>query len=299
MDASIVFTSLTLMNLLLEPVAFLINTLSGVMSAVGCFERIRLYLISPNKDLEGDATRSSLRLPNLKHINSSQESWTTLPDYYLSTLGGQPMIIAQSASCGWNSKHQPILRDLTFKIGEGSLNFVVGPVSSGKTTLLLGLLRETPYHRGFTFAENSGIAYCAQSPWLINGSLKSNVVGDSEWDQKWYQRVIEACDLGTDISRLPLGEETIIGSKGLGLSGGQQARVALARAVFSRNPVVILDDVLSGLDSSTEETVFESILGHRGLLRQLGITVVFATNAGELDFTRLLLLLIINSTSPL
>jgi ATP-binding cassette subfamily C (CFTR/MRP) protein 1 len=192
---------------------------------------------------------------------------------------GRDYIVAENASCGWDRSKTPTLMNLNFRIKEGSLTMVVGPVSSGKSTLLKALLGETPAARGLQRSSFSEVAYCSQSPWLVNGTLRNNIIHGSGFDSAWYNTVAQACDLETDISAMPLGDETIVGSKGLSLSGGQQQRVALARAIYFRRSIVMIDDVMCGLDASTEEHVFESVLGENGLLRGADTTVIYVTNA--------------------
>jgi ABC-type multidrug transport system fused ATPase/permease subunit len=156
---------------------------------------------------------------------------------------------------------------------------IVGPVSSGKSTLLQAILGETPVVKGLQRSFYTEVAYCGQSAWLCNGTLRENIIHGAEYDPEWYNQVVQACDLETDIGNMPLGDETVVGSKGMGLSGGQQQRVALARAVYFRRSVVMIDDVLCGLDASTEEHVFEAVLGPKGLLRGTDTTILLVTNS--------------------
>ena len=226
MDNGRVFTSLALMQLLLEPVAFLITALSGLMSAIGCFERIRIYLNSEARDdmVEMDALLKSETLPvryDRKIENNSDEQLVELKGCEKEEI----CIVASMATCGWHREKDPLLRNLDFKITRGKLTMIIGPVSSGKSTLLKALLRETPRATGFTRLDFRDAAYCAQTPWLTNGTVKENVMGDSHFDPKWYVTVVRACALEKDLAQFALGEHTIIGSKGLALSGGQQMRV--------------------------------------------------------------------------
>ena len=225
MDNGRVFSSLALMQLLLEPVAFLITALSGLMSAMGCFERIRIYLNSEDRDSieEVDAIRDSEAMPSDHNTGSDKKS--DAQSYELTERKkGEICIVATSANCGWDKEKGPLLRNLDFQITRGELTMIIGPVSSGKSTLLKALLHETPQATGFSRGFRDA-AYCAQTPWLTNGTVKENIMGDSHYDPKWYATVVQACALETDLARFSLGEHTIIGSKGLSLSGGQQMRV--------------------------------------------------------------------------
>ena len=104
------------------------------------------------------------------------------------------------------------------------------------------------------------VAYVPQQAWLQNASIKENVIFNSPWDQTRYERVLEACSLMSDLKILEDGDETEIGEKGLNLSGGQKARVSLARAVYSRAGVLLLDDVLSAVDAHTAHALLVNCL---------------------------------------
>lgn len=121
------------------------------------------------------------------------------------------------------------------------------------------------------------IAYCSQEPWLPNLSIRNVIQGASNFDEIWYQEVINACCLDTDIDRLPQKDMTTVGSKGARLSGGQRQRTSLARAIYSRKQLLLLDDITSGLDATTENQIIQKILGKHGICRKHGLTVVLAT----------------------
>ncbi len=226
MDNGRVFASLALMQLLLEPVAFLITALSGLMSAIGCFERIRMYLNSETRDStqKVEALPSSETLP-LPHKRKPHNEYNGQSIELSSWKKGETCIVANMANFGWDKEKDPLLRNLNFQIERGKLTMIIGPVSSGKSTLLKGLLRETPQATGFSRIDFRDAAYCAQIPWLTNGTVKENIIGDSHYDPKWYAAVVRACALEIDLAQFALREHTIIGSRGLALSGGQQSRV--------------------------------------------------------------------------
>ena len=124
------------------------------------------------------------------------------------------------------------------------------------------------------------VGFCDQTPWHMNGTIQESIIGVMALDQTWYRTVICACALEDDLCQLSLGDQTPIGSQGISLSGGQSQRIALARAIYARKDLVILDDVLSGLDADTENRVFHNLLGNNGLLRKHNTTVLIASSAG-------------------
>ena len=254
MDNGKVFSSLALMQLLLEPVAFLITALSGLMSAMGCYERIRIYLNSEDRDNidnidnieQVDVIPSSETLLSRYNTNSKNDSDGL--SFQLTTQEKRAIcIVANSASCGWDKGKGPLLRNLDFQITRGQLTMIIGPVSSGKSTLLKALLRETPEAIGFSRQGFRDAAYCAQTPWLTNGTVKENIMGDSHYDPKWYGTVVGACALEADLAQLSLGDHTIIGSKGLLRSGGQQMRVGI---IQGSHDFYVTDSILGSRKSN-------------------------------------------------
>ncbi|KAF9067926.1 multidrug resistance-associated ABC transporter [Rhodocollybia butyracea] len=140
------------------------------------------------------------------------------------------------------------LKNLKFKIPKGSFVAIVGTVGSGKSSILHALIGEMRRTRGEVVFGGT-VSYCPQTPWIRNATLKENILFGLEDEDKKFKEVIRACSLEHDLELLPHGEYTEIGEKGINLSGGQKARVSLARAAYSDSDVVLLDDPLSALDA--------------------------------------------------
>jgi ATP-binding cassette subfamily C (CFTR/MRP) protein 1 len=176
-------------------------------------------------------------------------------------------------------------KNVDIRIHRGSITMIAGPVGSGKTIPAKALLGEVPCELGNIFIAITRIGYCSQVPWLLNSSIQQNICGmldqNAAIDENWYQAVVRACALETVMRSLPDGDRTVIGSKGLTLSGGQKQRLALARYVYARPDIVILDDIFSALDGRTERTVVDRLLGRSSLFRELGTTVILITHSGE------------------
>ena len=139
---------------------------------------------------------------------------------------------------------------------------------------------------GSVHVSNTDVAFCDQTPWHMNGTVRDSIIAFSHPDERWYQKVLEVCALKQDLTQLPRGDLSIIGSKGIVLSGGQSQRVSLARAVYAQRPTIILDDVFSGLDAHTENTVFDNLLGTHGIFRDLNTTVIIASSRCTYDSVR-------------
>jgi ATP-binding cassette subfamily C (CFTR/MRP) protein 1 len=119
----------------------------------------------------------------------------------------------------------PIINIDGWSIPRGMLSMVLGPVGCGKSLLLKALLGELDSFEGAVWIKSAGIAYCAQSPWIPNDTVRNIILGACDWDKVWYYKVIKACALEQDIATWLEGENTTAGSQGMSLSGGQKQRL--------------------------------------------------------------------------
>lgn len=226
--------------------------------------------VTDDEQVSGE-TSSALECPtdNAPHeINQSARIWANSAQFEWLTSGKGPETGPQDLTT--------VLYDVSFSIASGELVAVVGQVGSGKSSLLLGLLGEMHKSTGSCGIRGT-VAYCAQTPWIINGTLRENVTlfGDrSPGKEAWYSRVIEACCLLPDLESLPAGDNTEIGERGINLSGGQKARVSLARAVYADADNYLIDDPLSAVDSVVANQLRSNVLGPGGLLARKARIVV-------------------------
>uniref|UniRef100_A0A8C7CB62 ABC-type glutathione-S-conjugate transporter n=1 Tax=Oncorhynchus kisutch TaxID=8019 RepID=A0A8C7CB62_ONCKI len=161
--------------------------------------------------------------------------------------------------------HSSVYR-INVRVPQGSLVAVVGHVGSGKSSLLSAMLGETEKRSGSVSIKGS-VAYVPQQAWIQNATVQDNVTFGREKQKTWYQRVLDACALLPDLEILPAGDSTEIGEKGLNLSGGQKQRVSLARAVYRKADVYLLDDPLSAVDAHVGQHIFDKVIGPKGVLR--------------------------------
>ncbi|KAH8881833.1 ABC multidrug transporter [Thozetella sp. PMI_491] len=166
----------------------------------------------------------------------------------------------------------------------GALNVISGQSGSGKSSLLLSLLGETVLESGSASCPDD-VAYASQVPWLINDTIRANITLHEPFHRQRYDRVVQACALLHDLDKLDKGDLTEVGPGGSNLSGGQRQRIDLARAVYSKSPTLLLDDVFSALDSLTQKHIWEqcfqgSILEGRTII--LVTQMQAATDAAEL-----------------
>uniref|UniRef100_A0A8B9MRW9 ABC-type glutathione-S-conjugate transporter n=1 Tax=Accipiter nisus TaxID=211598 RepID=A0A8B9MRW9_9AVES len=157
-----------------------------------------------------------------------------------------------------------LLIDLT--VPQGSLLAVVGQVGAGKSSLLSALLGELEKTDGCMIMKDTA-AYVPQQAWIQNASVEDNILFGKEMNETWFNRVIDACALQPDLESFPAGQKSEIGEKGINISGGQKQRVSLARAVYQKASIYLLDDPLSAVDAHVGQHIFEHVLGPNGLLK--------------------------------
>jgi ATP-binding cassette, subfamily C (CFTR/MRP), member 1 len=273
------FNVLAVLQLAETPVRLLVGTLPDLVSSVSCFARIQDFLLSPSRrDHRMSVGRMSQNSLCDRSAMGSEENIELRSGVNVSHMLTDDSMVLRGFSCGW-SKDTPIVHDIDIRVKRAGFVFIIGPVGCGKSTLIKGMLGETPSSEGFVYTSTTSIAFADQEPWNRNSTIRESIRGESNYDESLYQEVIECCGLQHDLGSLPAGDSTVIGSKGISLSGGQKQRLALARAVYARKEILMLDDVFSGLDNDTEEHIFRKLFSKGGLLRRNRTTVVLVTHA--------------------
>ncbi|OWZ19045.1 ABC transporter [Phytophthora megakarya] len=171
-----------------------------------------------------------------------------------------------------------VLKNVNLRVNVGELVVIHGKAGAGKSTLLTGFLGDVSYVKGSVYLSQSyKIAYCSEQPWLQTLSIRDNVLFGYPYDEDKYYRVLDVCCLLEDLESLPDGDETMIGPKGINLSGGQKSRIALARTLYSDADVYLLDRPLASADAIVQSDVFRKCFLE--LLRYK--TVIVATHNPE------------------
>ena len=169
----------------------------------------------------------------------------------------KPRVFLEEVSCVWNQTTElPALRSVSLSVANGQLVGITGPVGSGKTSLLMTILGELPISSGKISCIGK-IALVSQTPWVYSGTVRENIVFGNQFDVQKYNKVIEVCDLEKDIASFTKRDLTEIGQRGVILSGGQRARVSLARAIYSDADIYLLDDPLSAVDAKVGKHLFD------------------------------------------
>lgn len=266
LTTGVVFPALTLFNLLAFPLSILPMVITSIIEASVAVNRLTDYFTA--EELQADAVNYQ---EPVSHV-------------------GDESVRIRDAAFTWN-RYQGVhvLENMDFSARKGELSCLVGRVGAGKSSMLQALLGDLWKVHGEVTVRGS-IAYVAQSAWVMNASVRENIVFGHRWDPEFYELTVEACALVDDFRNLPDGDHTEVGERGISLSGGQKARLTLARAVYARADIYLLDDVLSAVDQHVGRHIINKVLGRNGVLNTK--TRILATNAitvlKEADFIGLL-----------
>lgn len=266
LTTDVVFPALTLFNLLTFPLSILPMVITSIIEASVAVRRLTDYFTA--EELQTDAVTFEEPV----------------------THAGDESVRIRDAAFTWNRyQGENVIENIDFSARKGELSCIVGRVGAGKSSFLLSMLGDLWKTEGEVVVRGR-IAYVAQQPWVMNASVRENIVFGHRWDPQFYELTVEACALVDDFRNLPDGDQTEVGERGISLSGGQKARLTLARAVYARADIYLLDDVLSAVDQHVGRHLINKVLGRNGLLS--GKTRILATNAipvlKEADFIALL-----------
>lgn len=278
LQADQIFTSLALLAMVTHPANMVMTLIPQAISIMSNFDRVQTYISQP-----------SIQDSREYSPNDNIEQLATLQDITI-----QPSSLAS-----------PILLDVSQALDRSEILICAGTVGSGKTTLAMTILGETTPTKGSISVSSRKIAYCAQAPWLPSVAIREAISGHLlDLDIDWYNAVIEACGLVSDFDSFVGGDLALIENNGMNLSGGQKQRIvwafstflaaphlqnifltkalkALARAVYSKYEILVLDDPFSALDPAVTGHIVQRLLGPRGLFRKMGTTVLLISNSSR------------------
>ncbi|KAM0472660.1 hypothetical protein ACHAPX_008621 [Trichoderma viride] len=275
------FTSIALIGLLTDPVISFIQIMPPILGVVGSFDRIQEYCNYTDLSLKDE----NYYEPGHTDYHDESEIHLLAPNGPAEPLDTphDDAISLRSQGFKWSENGPVVLEDIQADIGRGAITAITGPVGSGKSSFLSSILGEmidlSPENRQrATQPYCKHIAYCSQQPWLENTTVRRNILSSSSYEKKWYDEVVFACGLGADLKQLQRGDQTTISNRGLNLSGGQKQRIALARAIYARKRIILLDDIFSGMDAHTIDIISARLLGKGGIIRRQQTTVVLTTH---------------------
>ncbi|XP_068652459.1 ABC transporter C family member 13 [Aristolochia californica] len=234
LNAATVFTCVALFNTLISPLNSFPWVINGLIDAIISSRRLSRFLSC----MEFDAILAQ----------QSNES---------------NAVIFNDANFAWSNNLEDVqvatLKNITLTLPKGILIAVIGEVGSGKSSLFNAILREMLLIRGSVHSQGS-VAYASQVPWIMSGTVRDNILFGKEYHSIRYHDVLKACALDFDISLMVGGDLAYIGEKGVNLSGGQRARIALARVVYHGSDICMLDDVLSAVDSQVAQWILNNAI---------------------------------------
>lgn len=167
-----------------------------------------------------------------KHADTNKDTWA---------------IRLNHVTAKWDlHSSEKTLEDINLEMGKGKLYIVIGMVGSGKSSFISTILGELKLLHGSTEVKGS-ISYADQDAWVFGASVRQNIIFGQKFERQRYQKVVKVCALQKDFKQFPQGDQTIVGERGSSLSGGQKARINLARAVYRQADVYLLDDPLSAV----------------------------------------------------
>ncbi|OLY79209.1 Canalicular multispecific organic anion transporter 1 [Smittium mucronatum] len=303
LNTQLIFVTLSLLNNLRFSLTRAPMILSSVIEILYSVERLESFFNEPEFDKDAVIYENRNVNPDPSNNNSSSQISTEATGLlenatykqssdFNSSLAHNPnqeySIIMEHAKFFWDNETEFKL-DVNIRLGKNECVGIVGSIGSGKSSFISAIVGEMNKESGKAII-NGSIAYSPQTPWIMNATLRENIVFGNAFDKDFYDLVVEACELQLDISFMPAGDFTEIGERGVTLSGGQKARVSLARAVYSRPDIILLDDTLSALDVTVGKRIFQKVIGPNGIMK--GSTRIVVTHSMQYisDFDRILIM---------
>ncbi|KAI8895406.1 P-loop containing nucleoside triphosphate hydrolase protein [Globomyces pollinis-pini] len=286
---AIIFPALSLFGGLFQPILVVPQSITAVAVAVVSWNRLSDFLLAEEVSESALATSETVNDLLAVSIKDGSFKWEVTendPDSNNSNKPKPVIVEVKESSAPATSNAEVItesgpnvpesdkvfhLRNINLEFPKKSKIAIVGPVGSGKSSLLSAIIGEMAKTDG-TLGINGSLAYCSQQPWILTDSIRGNIVFNQVLDEAKLERIIVACGLDKDLELFPSGVMTEIGEKGVNMSGGQKARIAVARAMYRAPEVILLDDPLSALDAHVGSFLFkEAVLKY---LKEKTVVVV-------------------------
>ncbi|KAF9408550.1 hypothetical protein BGZ94_002273, partial [Podila epigama] len=284
LNPTIIFPALAYFNVLRIPLMVLPNSYTAAADAYVAMKRIEKFLLSeeaspipppdPSHEYALSITNASFHWDQLSTTSdagtdNNGTKTSLLPTTTTTTAAATtaatklaPNSNDSSDEVTVTSETHPYLCNVNLRIPRGALVAVVGPVGSGKSSLLQAMVGIGMTLSHGQVVRGSNISYASHTPWIQNATIRDNILFDTPFDEERYKQVVKACCLEKDLQLFPFGDMTEIGERGVNLSGGQKARLSLARSVYFNAGTVILDDPLSAVDAHVGKQLWEDcVLG--------------------------------------
>ncbi|CAO3570405.1 unnamed protein product [Mortierella alpina] len=289
MTPEVVFVGISLFTIMGRPLGIIPLAISHLIAIRTANRRIQKFLLLEEIDTtvvhrlsrQSESSKDSIRDIDGKILAVEMEDATFAWDKEPVAVG--PISFANTSSSQADEERQPllgphlpssttvnsgkpVLSSIHLQIPDGSLTAIAGRVGQGKSSLLSAIIGDMYKWHG-KVAVYGDLAFVPQQAWIINATVRDNILLGKPFDQEKYDRIVFSCGLVPDLEILPNGSETEIGEKGINLSGGQKQRVALARAAYQDADIYLLDDPLSAVDAHVDQHLWRHLIGPEGLLR--------------------------------
>ncbi|CAF4205310.1 unnamed protein product, partial [Rotaria sordida] len=240
--------SCLLSHMRLTVVDFFNNAVKDFVHYMAAQKRIQTFLLL-------DESERDNRLLSRSHSELASSEQNELP-IVENNQTQSPKVICNLKRAQWEKNGSFCLKNMVFDAHPGDLICIIGPVGAGKSSLLQTLTGEIAIFDGKVRMHGS-FCYVPQESWIFSSTIKTNILFGKAYDRDLFHRVVEATALDTDFTQLPNEENTLVGDQGVMLSGGQKARVNMARALYRNADIYLLDDPLSAVDVKVAKHLFQ------------------------------------------
>ncbi|KAK2591549.1 hypothetical protein QQS21_010769 [Conoideocrella luteorostrata] len=255
LDTNTAFTTIAVLALVTHPANMIMTIVPSVVGSLANIDRIQCFLLERPRD-------------DCRKIRADGDEGVE--------------VNVDDVTVKFKDKTTSNLEKVSLKLPQHSITICAGPTGCGKTTLAKVILGEVSPTQGTVASKHARIGYCDQRAWIPTGTIRDIICAFGETiDEKKYKNVLSICCLDYDLARLSDGDKTVVGSRGVNISGGQRQRLALARLVYSGASIAVLDDTFSALDGTTESQLIENLLGPQGWFRKAKITAFVITNSAQ------------------
>ena len=218
----------------------------------------------------------SIALKRIQRVLQLPENIENCLVHHPSSPDNQLSVSFTNFSASWKGTENEhfgslVLKNINFSLDRPQLVAIAGPIGAGKSSLIMSVINELPGLSGHLNITGV-LSYAAQVPWIFSGTIRDNILFGNTLDSTRYHEVISACSLKEDIDSYEEADLTMIGERGVTLSGGQKARVALARSIYHEADIFLFDDPLSAVDVRVGREIFEKCM--RGVLREKLVLMV-------------------------
>ncbi|KAF9909311.1 hypothetical protein EC991_008822 [Linnemannia zychae] len=286
LSSEIIFVSITLFGIMNRPLGFVAHMISKTIAVDVAMKRVQNFLLM--EEIDTSIIKRYSRQPKALGSGEDEEpilavnieegtfSWEkqedattaiTVVEQDNSALGErQPLLSGARTQPQSTVTTKATLTNINLRVPDGHLTAFVGRIGQGKSSLMSAIMGEM-YKLHGSVSVYGDLAYVPQQAWIINATVRDNILFGKAFDQNLYDRVIYASGLKPDFEMLSAGDQTEIGERGINLSGGQKQRVSLARAAYQDADIYILDDPLSAVDAHVDQHLWQNLIGPEGLLK--------------------------------